>query len=252
MKSLITSLTALIVSTVATVATVALADPPATHGMLLFGTHATYASHLPMFHSPHDYQLVLKLNLKEIARTNTLKTYAGALKQGETLFTLVPEIMDLTKVIDGTKKTFAASIFLGHFERGGKNLGPVDVEVDSIVYSKKLDGNQPPLPFEESYLVFGEKGEYFAAHLIKEKPNFDAIVSVTQPQELITHSCRTRVCGDPEVLPVDDSLLPLEITHVTLDEKVQVPQVGSVIGSLRSSHADVLNVIYVEKGDLSH
>lgn len=229
----------------------ALADVPTVHGMLLFGQQTTYASHLPMFHSPHDYQLLLKLKLQELPRAQTLKFYELKKKQGETLFTLVPETMDLTKIIDGSKKTFSATIFQGHFERGGTDLGPVQVEVDSIVYSKKLDGKQTQLPYE-SYLVFGEKGEYFAAHVIKEKPNYDAVFSVSQPKMLVIHHCRTRMCADPEILPRHDSLLPVEITEMTLNQKVQIPQAGTAIGSLDGSQTDVLKVIYVEKGDLSH
>ena len=38
-------------------------DKPATHGMLIFGTNKIYASHLPMFHSPHNYQVILELDL---------------------------------------------------------------------------------------------------------------------------------------------------------------------------------------------
>ncbi|MGE3974950.1 MAG: hypothetical protein AB7F59_10530 [Bdellovibrionales bacterium] len=38
------------------------ADPPSTHGMVVFGKNATYVSHLPMFHAPHDYQLVMKVS----------------------------------------------------------------------------------------------------------------------------------------------------------------------------------------------
>lgn len=34
-----------------------------THGMALFGgKDALYTSHLPMFHAPHDYQLVLQVS----------------------------------------------------------------------------------------------------------------------------------------------------------------------------------------------
>ena len=39
------------------------ADRPSVHGMLLFGKENLYASHLPMFHAPHDYQVIFKLNL---------------------------------------------------------------------------------------------------------------------------------------------------------------------------------------------
>lgn len=33
-------------------------DKPSVHGMTLMGTELIYASHLPMFHTPHDYQII--------------------------------------------------------------------------------------------------------------------------------------------------------------------------------------------------
>ena len=36
------------------------------HGMALFGgKEALYASHLPMFHAPHDYQVVLQVHIAD-------------------------------------------------------------------------------------------------------------------------------------------------------------------------------------------
>jgi hypothetical protein len=41
------------------------ADTPATHGMLLFGTKDIWLSHLPMFHKPHDYQVIMSVTLQK-------------------------------------------------------------------------------------------------------------------------------------------------------------------------------------------
>ena len=38
-------------------------DRPAVHGMLVIGEQTVYVSHLPMFMSPHDYQVILEVNL---------------------------------------------------------------------------------------------------------------------------------------------------------------------------------------------
>src|SRR4030095_17245252 len=38
-------------------------DRPSVHGMLIFGTEKIYASHLPLFHAPHNYQIILELEL---------------------------------------------------------------------------------------------------------------------------------------------------------------------------------------------
>jgi hypothetical protein len=39
-------------------------DQPAVHGMLLVGEETLYLSHLPMFHSPHNYQVILEVRFK--------------------------------------------------------------------------------------------------------------------------------------------------------------------------------------------
>lgn len=183
------------------------ADPPAIHGMLLFGGQVTYASHLPMFHSPHDYQLVLKLNLKDQANGGTVAAYEDAKKLKPDLFTLVPEAMDLTKVISGAKSSFSAALYKGHFEHGGQKLGEVQVQVEKIVFSAKLNGLGAPS--ENKYLVFGDKGEYFALHLIQGKPNFDAVLSVSQPYKLSQTLCNKRFCPEAPMVPIADSQLPM-------------------------------------------
>src|SRR5690606_35280776 len=87
------------------------ADTPSTHGMLLFGDRVTYASHLPMFHAPHDYQLIMKLKFSDQAPSETLRLYEEAKEEEPSLFTLVPERMDLSEVVSGQRTEFSAVIY---------------------------------------------------------------------------------------------------------------------------------------------
>ncbi len=232
------------------------ADAPATHGMLLFGDKTAYASHLPMFHKPHDYQLIMKLSLADIPRSETLKLYDLKKKSGKTLFTIVPETMDLTLIMNESKKSFTAALYEGHFERGGINLGTVIVQVDKIIFSKKLN----PLEAESSvdYLVFGEKNEYFAAHIIKSKPSFDTILKVSQPTEkLMSFACGRGACPDPILKPaptIPDAQLPIIISAATLPDVKPVPaKKGSwMIDGLSEIFIEVLDVLYLEENELSH
>lgn len=217
------------------------ADVPAVHGMLLFGQETTYASHLPMFHYPHDYQLIMELKLADLPRSQTLDAYEFFKGEGETLFTLVPEKMDLAQVISGDKTTFKALIYLGHFERGGKKLGAVSVTVDVILHSQKLDGTQPPQRARE-YLVFGKKGEYFAAHMIKSKPSFDSILSVSQPHKF----CNTRFCADPISTPIGDDKLPVIVADLAL-----LPEEGTSLG-FPFAITEVKKILYLEEAELHH
>ncbi len=45
------------------------------HGMLLFGgLEGLYASHLPMFHTPHDVQLLLRIRLQDAALNQQIRS----------------------------------------------------------------------------------------------------------------------------------------------------------------------------------
>jgi hypothetical protein len=223
------------------------ADPPAVHGMLLFGDKGSYLSHLPMFHSPHDYQLIMKISLADLPRSQTSIAYETAKSQGEKLFTLVPQAMDLTKIIDGSITSFSGVIYQGHFERGGKALGITRVEIEKIILATKLEP-ETSVPALESYSLFGEQGEYFAAHLIGGRPNFDLIVSIDQPHQLVMQRPCTRAECPPEVLvPLNDSDLP-----VTVESTVANPQTGEFVGQQTLINAQVIVQIYHETGDLEH
>ncbi len=238
--------------------TLARADAPSTHGMLVFGHEAgTYASHLPMFHAPHHWQVILKITLKGVPGSGALAAYAEAQSTGKTLFTLEPELMDLTKIVNGTKVEFNAAIYDGHFERGGRNLGNLKVRIEKIVFSSKLNGETPPQQ-REKYLVFGEKGEYFAAHLIQGKPSFDVIAEVSQPYELHVRYCRTRMCPEPTKTQVTDENLPLNLVGPGEAQAFQTDPAPGEIGAIQlgglfdDAVTDVKSVLYVEEGDLSH
>jgi len=218
------------------------ADDPAVHGMLLFGKDVVYASHLPMFHPPHDYQLIMKLRLSD-ADPRTLEKYKKAKDLGEGLFTLEPEVMDLTELKDGSKKSFKATLYKGHFERGGQPLGKIIAQVESIVRGEKLEPSQSTSRNEE-YIVFGQRGEYFAAHIIRGKPSYDAVLSVLQP---LSHNaiCMRYSCI-PEG-PIADDELP-----VIVSAPKSVPETGDNMGDVHHITTTVKAPIYYEKDELTH
>jgi hypothetical protein len=227
------------------------ADAKATHGMLLFGQKSTYASHLPMFHAPHDYQLLLRLTLEDLPDSATLQVYREAQKSATTYFTLVPEPFDLAEVVKGTKQKFLAKIYQGHFERGGTSLGAVRVSVAEVIYAMKLGSASAER--ESRYVVFGHDGEYFGAHLIQGQPSFDAIVSTSQPYQLAYQvasdfPCHKRYCPDPGPVSVPDSKLPFDLVDGAGQKP---PQVGTSIGVPNSGAVDIQELIYFEEGDLA-
>jgi hypothetical protein len=143
-------------------------DAPEVHGMALFGESTVYASHLPMFHAPHDYQVVLELALAKDPRVDRaqLHTFAPA-----------PFVLARAEQI-GFEMTI--EVFRGHFERGGTSLGTTTARVVRVLRFAPLVA-ATPRPMQPRFLVFGTASEAWAVHVITTKPDFDQIVRVTVP-----------------------------------------------------------------------
>jgi hypothetical protein len=79
-------------------------------------------------------------------------------------------------------KPFEADIVAGHFERPGneKVQGATETEMvfSKTLHFRKLDPSEKT-PAMLTYLLFGQKGELFLAHLIGGRPDFDYVVAVS-------------------------------------------------------------------------
>lgn len=145
------------------------ADHPAVHGMLVLGEKTIYLSHLPMFHNPHDYQVILEARLSPAAE----KAYAESRKlfPEETVYTLVPERFSLPMMM-AEPRPFRAQLFRGHFERGGMPItDSFVVDPGTVLLFRKLDPQEPK--GNRHYYLVGNPEEAFLAHAVAGKPSFD-------------------------------------------------------------------------------
>ena len=144
-----------------------------THGMVLFGHGGQlYASHIPMFHPPHDVQLLLQVALAGEARDF-----------GDGLYTLEPERFDLSQLMAGGLKQFRATLYAGNFEGGGKALKKgVVVKVERVLHVAPLKADAPALPHLR-YLVVGAGKDAYLVHALGRAPDFDQVLraSFTKP-----------------------------------------------------------------------
>lgn len=153
---------------------VGMADPKAVHGMLVVGTDKIYLSHLPMFHNPHDYQVIFEVELPAEAKAKFVQHQKDNPKVP--YYTIVPQAFVLPEMVQNPKP-FKASIFSGHFERPGHELILKNIVVSAKkVFFKKLDPKGKD--DKTKYLVFGDGNEKFVAHLIGGQPSFDHILQV--------------------------------------------------------------------------
>ena len=162
-------------------------DKPSVHGMVFMGVNKFYASHLPMFRSPHDYQIILELEMPPQAQKN----YHEQCKQypKDSLYTIEPEVFVLPTVVHETKK-FKAHFYRGHFERNGvKFMENVELTISRVIYFKKFVP-EAPKPQNLEYLLFGNQQQQFLAHLISAKPDFDQLLEVKIVDKLTLKSLK--------------------------------------------------------------
>lgn len=218
------------------------------HGMAVFGGRDwLYASHLPMFHVPHDTQVLLRFHLADPSVDASLRSRLALRPQ---LWTLDPEHFDLHRLKPGHEqplKQFGARFVQGHFERGGmERFAGQTVVVDEVLLFKPLDFK----PTSEarvghsagSYLLLGAGREFFAVKEIDRRPDFDTIVAMKPlpqaKQPKIEGGALARTLVSRFLLPTNDLKAP---TQSSLQSALQA-QVG---GTLK-----VGKTLYFETDDL--
>lgn len=204
---------------------------PGTHGMALFGDRAgLYASHLPMFHAPHDVQLVLRIRLEDARADAALRRELAARPR---LFTLEPERFDLQRLAPGAAEPlvrFAARPFDGHFERGGKPYGVAQaVAVDEVLLFNDLAAITAPGDSAGRYLAIPAGRPRFLVKRIDRRPDFDAIVAL----------------GETSGARVDELALP------TADLRAPAPRaIAAALARLGVRVKGAPRVLYFETDDL--
>ena len=128
-------------------------DPNATfgtHGMLLFGEETLYLSHLPMFMSPHNFQVILAVTLNDQA-AGRLRDFRAHFGRND-MYTFKPKKFHITDLISRhpgkpALTSFGGSLFRFHFERGGESISEqVKVHVTEVLYFQELGAASPKAP----------------------------------------------------------------------------------------------------------
>lgn len=190
-------------------------DKPSQHGMLVVGTDVVYVSHLPMLHSPHDYQLVAEIELPP-AVLAALRADAKA-HPGE-IYTLVPtENWVLPDTVKRDAR-FSGDLYRGHFERGGGVLrAGIGVTVKNLVHFRRFETGHAP--DYTRWFAFGRGKEHFLAHRIEGHGDADQILAVNDASQREGQGVTAKLA--------------------------QAAQVGDHLGTVR-----VQRVLYIETGDL--
>ncbi|GJI87739.1 hypothetical protein [Duganella hordei] len=150
------------------------------HGMALFGgKQGLYASHLPMFHAPHDYQVILQVHVADAATDAALRKRLD----GKTaLWTIAPEKFELSRLAPSAAaplRQFKADLVQGHFEQGGATqFAAATVVVDKVLMFRQLSPAQKSSA-HASYVQIGSGNQRYLVKRIDSRPDFDHIVAYT-------------------------------------------------------------------------
>lgn len=154
------------------------------HGMALFGgQQGLYAAHLPMFHAPHDYQVVLRIRLADKAQDQALR----ARLDGKTaLWTLAPEKFNIDRLAPGAADPltgFKGDLVLGHFEQGGTTqYAAAGVIVEQVLLYRQLSGEAAQARTAR-YIQLGSGTQRYLVKQVDSRPDFDHIVAVKVPRK---------------------------------------------------------------------
>lgn len=159
------------------------ADAPAKptwgeHGMAMFGgSEGLYASHLPMLHAPHDYQVLLRFHLADARQDAALR---HRLNGKTALWTIAPEAFELDRLAPGSShplNQFKADLVRGHFEKNGKTeYRGASVVVDSVLLFRQLSV-APAKNATARYVQIGSGKQRFLVKEIDSRPDFEHIVA---------------------------------------------------------------------------
>lgn len=159
--------------------------PQNPHRMMIVGEKSVYLSHLPMFMSPHNFQVILEATFtnkgKSVQEIYTRDRQSHAQTK---MYTLDPKedfkLPSLFTPDPPPRKTFKATVVRGHVERGGhaiEGLTNIDVTVKRVIFAATLSRGAEK-PDKLNYILFGAGGELFLAHVVTAPPDFDQIISV--------------------------------------------------------------------------
>ncbi|WP_440877198.1 hypothetical protein [Thalassotalea sp. PLHSN55] len=162
--------------------------------VLLFNANeGLFASHLPLYAHPHNYQIIYKVTLDNPQRLTPL------FEKG--LVTVLPENFDLARLINGERFSLSTTFFEGHFERGGKAIFSAQLHFELQILSEQVE---PSFSANNAlfYRIAISDNTAVVAHKIQSAPSFDAIgfINITQKENSTPLSCDQPIAREANII----------------------------------------------------
>lgn len=220
-------------------------EPPGFHGMLVVGAETIYMAHLPMFVPKHRYQGLWEVSFGEAADQQYREERLRPENAGR-IFTLAP-LEDFRLPELGTSRgSFRAALFIGHFERDGREVLLEDV---TVTLKRRIHWhpfrNRHTRPAAASYVLFGEGDETWASHWIVEAPSYHQILAVTvaEPIAESLEGVQVVLSEQPDGTPLQagESVTGLGILNGDPEQPIRI----------RKMELRVDSVFFLEQGELA-
>ncbi|MCF2860480.1 hypothetical protein L1286_23740 [Pseudoalteromonas sp. SMS1] len=157
-----------------------------------------YASHLPMPHGMHAVQFIFETQLP-----SQYKAQLMPLLNDRTLVTVRPETLSLNKLRAGQLTQFKGDVFIGHFERSGKNKYPaITLTVQNIILNEPVNASQKNGQF---YALRLDNNTCLLVHKIGKSPSFDRIETAPCNNRQQYKTQKSNALSEPvETFPLTD------------------------------------------------
>jgi hypothetical protein len=228
------------------------------HGMLVLGGQRTatemrspvYVSHLPMFSSPHDFQIILRVGGEAANTYGNFVAHFGL----DPIFTFQPEPFSIDELDPSApggpaRTSFRGTLYRGHFERGGDKIATdVPFDVEQAVHYRRFRSatghDKGPL----RYLCFGQPDAVHLAHLVDgPPPDFDQVLQV---EAGALNDVSAEQLRDGVVIAVPDRGDDIE-ARLQPGETFSAELEGDAAGTAASIELAIASEYYFETGDLA-
>lgn len=173
-------------------------DPPDQHAFVMTGTRTLFLCHLTMLHmEPHMYQAVLRARLPEYALQRYQADSAAHPDATYFLGNRSDDLMSMPDLATGAREEFLGTIWRGIPDRpvsegwpwaGHDDLIVVDrvvTTIERVVHFRHFDF-QLGYPETLTYFMFGRGDEAHLYHYQVKTPDFDSVVSLTEPPDWLS------------------------------------------------------------------
>ncbi len=150
------------------------------HGMVLMTADSSmYASHMPLYHKPHDAQIVYRV-------TTDTSAVLIMVKDAD-MVTIKPERFNLERLKRGESFSVKADVYLGHFERGGMPTHEqVTITFEEQVYLRELKDLTSATNSHVYDKVSLGGTKHMLIHQITQPPSYDQLILLYDDQSCIT------------------------------------------------------------------